>query len=274
MSSKSKPANVAEALAYATQLLSEAGIQSARLDCLLLLSEVLQKSKAQLLAHPETALTKAAWHRLLSLLRRRATWEPIAYLLGHKEFYGRDFVITKDVLVPRPETEDLIALALDLPKRSLRVLDMGTGSGIIGITLALERPEWAITISDISEAALKVATQNVKHFGLSKSVTILIADLLGPEPCQYNAIVANLPYVPKSLTSKPDLTKEPSQALFSGNDGLDQYRRLWSQLHNSPPGYVITESLQSQHATLQSLAQIAGYALERTQGLGQLFSKN
>lgn len=273
MKNNSKPTNVADALHAATKQLAAVGIPSARLDSQILLGDVLGASRAWLLAHPEYALPGEAQTAFSQLTNRRAQWEPIAYILGHKEFFGRDFIITPGVLVPRAETEDLISLALTLPHLPYTVVDVGTGSGIIGITLQLERPTWHVTLCDIEPQALDNAQRNTRKFALDSSVHIMQLDLTSQAYPKADIIIANLPYVPNELSAKPDLRAEPPGALFSGKDGLSHYRSLWSRITSSSnkPSFVITEALIDQHAALKQLAHAASYRQLAKTGLGQLF---
>jgi release factor glutamine methyltransferase len=267
--------NVNNWLTKATARLQQATIASARLDAQVLLSEVMNASKAWLLAHPEAELSAEQLHQADDWLQQRTSQQPIAYLVGHKEFFGRNFIVSKEVLVPRPETEALVELALDLPAKAPKVVDIGTGSGIIGITLALERPHWQITLTDSEATALGIAQQNLHKFALADRVTLRHQDLLQADQTAYSVIIANLPYVPTALRHNRDLQAEPAEALFSGEDGLGHYRRLFSMISKRPskPTYVITEALRKQQRQLAESAKQYGYRLECSQDLAQLFKK-
>lgn len=273
MKNSSSTKNVHNTIVSSIRVLEKARIASPRLDSLVLLGHVLGKSKHWLLVHPEFELSGSDIATLDAFLKRRADHESVAYIIGVKEFYGRDFAVSKSVLVPRPETEDLITLALGLEQTTQKIIDIGTGSGVIGITLKLERPQWTVVLTDTSLAALEVAKQNAENHNVSNDIVFSKQNLLHNDHSSYDLIIANLPYVPLSLSAKPDLVAEPSGALFSRGDGLDHYREFFGQLstRKHPVPTVITESLQSQHAVLEKIAHESGYTLHATLGLAQLF---
>jgi release factor glutamine methyltransferase len=172
---------------------------------------------------------------LLGWVARRARREPVAYITGIREFYGRPFQVTPDVLIPRPETESIIDLALEWANahqhrpQPLRVLDLGTGSGCLAVTLALEVQDATIVAADISEAALRVARLNGAAWGLAERITFVEQSLAGTSAGAFDLIVANPPYVPEQDRSElePDVRDfEPACALFGGLDGLDVIRAL------------------------------------------------
>lgn len=250
----------------------KAGIASARLDTLVLLEHVLGTPRVTLLSHPETDLPATTLVRLNAARAERLAGIPVAYIQNKKEFYGRDFIVSEQVLIPRPETESIIEIAKSLKLESPKILDVGTGSGCIAITLSLEIPSSNITASDVSDEALIIARQNAKVLGAQ--VVFKKADLLKNIGTRYfDIICANLPYVPEGLITSKEITKEPALALFSGADGLDIYSRFFIQVADSTnkPLYIITESLAAQHRGLKKLAAHAGYQLIKTDGLVQLF---
>ncbi len=268
-----------------TANLQRCAIESARLDCLLLLEFVLEKPRDWILAHDDDLLTDAQTAKLASYVQQRADRTPLAYIIGSKEFYGRTFLVTKDTLIPRPESEAIMTLLrnlVDSGQRTARptsnvqpptIYDIGTGSGILAITAKLEIPTATVIATDISTEALSVAKKNAKNLGAD--VIFKTANLLPtthyPLP---TTILANLPYVPRDMITSPEILKEPDKALFSGDDGLDHYREFWqriSQLNNKPVA-VLTESLASQHADLAKLARGTGYCLQETSDLIQLFT--
>jgi release factor glutamine methyltransferase len=267
---------VSEWIERNTELLNEAGIATARLDCLVLLEETLGKDRGWLLAHPETEVDTIIMKQLDGLISRRAGHEPLAYVRGKTEFYGRDFIITPDVLEPRPESETMIELfkKLDLDDDS-RVLDAGCGSGAIGITAKLERPELKVDLLDVDEACLGVAEQNCRKHNVE--LTLHAGDLLDGLSGRYTAILANLPYVPDGHTVNQAAMQEPRIAIFGGADGLDLYRRMFGQLKtlgaDSKPRYVLTESLPFQHEALAGIARETGYRLEMTDDFIQQYSQ-
>lgn len=262
--------SINQALALATQKLRGNKIASASLDAEILLSFVLEKPKEFLYSRPEHDLTPSQMTKLKQLTTRRSKGEPIAILTGHKEFYGLNFVINKNVLIPRPETELLVAEALDIIKKShiahypsraslaesrridkrqrvktdslpVTLVDIGTGSGCIPITLAKNLshiPHIKYYGLDISKKALAVAKLNAQLHGLSKKIKFIQNDLLkNIQNTKYfilntNFIItANLPYLPiKLYASNPELKYEPRQALLAGPDGLKYYRTLLQQI--------------------------------------------
>jgi release factor glutamine methyltransferase len=247
------------------------GIDSARLDCLLLLEDALMQDRAHLLAHLEAEIPTKTGVELNTKIAQRSKHVPLAYIRGHTSFYGRDFLVSPDVLVPRPETESMIDLAkaITLPKNPV-IVDVGTGSGCVGLTLAAEIPESRVWLFDIDKKALAVARQNAKKLGIK--ATFARQNLLPAEPRKINVLTANLPYVPTDLPINKAAHFEPKIALFSGSDGLDLYRELWQQLADHPASHVIIEALPSQHTELQKLAQKAAYQLMKSEGFAQHFS--
>lgn len=263
-----------EFLTAATTQLSRAGIESARLDCLVLLEDELELDRAHLLARPETALSAARLARLRTKLGRRARHLPLAYIRGKAMFYGREFAITRHVLVPRPESETIIEMLKKLPlPAGGRLADIGTGSGCLGITAALELPDIIVDLYDIDARALACAKRNAQAFGLP--LKTYREDLLeGALSRRYTVLLANLPYVPTDYAINQAARQEPKLALFAGTDGLDVYRRFWTQLEAPAPHkprHVLTEALPSQHAALAKLARGAGYRIAASDDFVQYF---
>lgn len=257
-----------------TKKLANSGSNSARLDALVLLEYALVTPRVTLLTHPETDLPATTLVRLDKALQQRLDGVPIAYITNKKEFYGRDFIVSPDVLIPRPETESMIEIIKSLNITMPRILDVGTGSGCIAITLALELPLRKILATDISADALRIARLNAKTLGAQ--VVFKQADMLKSlADKHFDIICANLPYVPDDLVTSKEIANEPSGALFSGTDGLDHYRQFFIELAEltNKPAYVVTESLTNQHGTLKKLAALAGYQLVKTDMLIQLFKK-
>lgn len=265
---------VGDFLTDATAALTLAGIKTARLDCLVLLEDALNLERAHIIAHPEMPLADKAVHTLSTAVTKRAQHIPLAYIRGKVMFYGRVFVVSESVLVPRPETEAIIDLVKSLPiTPTARIADIGTGSGCIGITIALELPSTSVTLYDIDDQALAIARKNYEQLA-AKNVAIAPLNVLEALPEACDVIATNLPYVPENYPINTAAGFEPALALFSGPDGLDHYRALWKQLGKATdrPHYVITESLPSQHHAMAQLARNNGYVLEKTDDFIQLFS--
>lgn len=261
---------------HESQQLTDCGIITARLDTLILLEDTLGKDRALLLAHPELKIAPETIELLEQQITRRCSHEPLAYIRGHAAFYGRDFIVSPAVLVPRPETESVIELlkSLDLSTSdNIRIADVGTGSGCIGITAALELPNAQVDLIDISPEALAVAEQNIQKHKLSERVHSLKSDLLH-DTAVYDIILANLPYVPDTFPVNEAARKEPALALFSGADGMNHYKIFWQQLavQAQKPKYVITESFPDQHHFNATLARKAGFTLINMTDFIQCFS--
>lgn len=213
-------------VAAALRLARERGIE--RLDAQALLAEVLRQPRAWLLAHDDAALDADAHARFTALLERRAGGEPLAYLLGEKEFFGLSLAVTPDVLVPRPDTETLVEWALELlpTDTASRLLDLGTGSGAIALALARQRPAARISAVDASAAALAVARGNGERLGLA--VEWVHGDWFAAfdSARRFELIVGNPPYVAEGDAHLVALRHEPQPALTAGADGLDAIRRI------------------------------------------------
>src|SRR6266478_8381965 len=235
--------NIRQALEQGTLTLTQAGQLHARLDAQVLLSHVLNVERSMLYAYPERTLTAEEEQQYLTLIERRTHGEPVAYLTGHKEFYGLDFLVDKRVLIPRPETELLVEAALNACRQMLAagrtpiVADIGTGSGIIPVTLAVLEPRLPyLYASDISPDALDVAFLNCLRHHVEGRVHLLYGDLLAPLPEPIDILTANLPYVGTDELDELTLDVrafEPHLALFSGPLGLDLLRRFFIELQHS-----------------------------------------
>ncbi len=262
----------------ATRQLQEAGIETARLDALVLLSDITDKERTHLLAHPELELSDEQVQELQKLLDRRAKHEPLAYIRGKSEFYGREFLVSEGVLEPRPETETIIEL---LRKESLgqnftTIIDVGTGSGALAITAKLELPNARVLAVDIDPNCLKIAGQNAKKHKVD--VELLPGNLLEPifnqEIGGAIAILANLPYVPDEFPINEAAKHEPKLALFGGTDGLDLYKVMFRQLeyYSDQQVFVFTEALPSQHHQLASIARAQNYTQIAKEDFIQVFT--
>ncbi len=223
---------------------------------------VLAADPVYLVAHGDAAITTAQQAQLQTLASRRAAGEPLAYLVGHQPFYGRDFSVTPAVLIPRSETELIIDLLAAAQPQGL-VADIGTGSGCIAITLAADHPDWQLLASDNSSVALAIAQQNATRHGVADRIQFIQSDLLTAIDQPIDILVANLPYVPPATTAelakKPDtigLTFEPADALFAADDGLAVYRQLFHQIQQRSvqPSSIICEFGAEQAESLQQQA--------------------
>jgi release factor glutamine methyltransferase len=258
----------------ATQMLTAAGIGSARLDALLLLCDELQLDKALVLAHDDQTLSSAQQQSLNAKLARRQKREPLAYIRGTQEFYGRRLAVTPNVLIPRPETESLIELlgSLHLAEGST-ISDIGTGSGAIAITIKLEHPSYHVVATDVSLEALWVATGNARQ--LRAQVDLRQGSLLEPLDRPVDCIIANLPYVDSTWKRSPETDYEPSLALFADDHGLQLIHQLLDQalLRLNRPGYIILEADPEQHPAIIRLAAAQGFGRLSTNGYGILLSR-
>lgn len=222
---------------------------SAGLDAHMLLGAVLGVERAYLLAHPQQVLTEAQAAQFSQYVERHAAGEPIAYILGRRAFYDRDFIVTPAVLIPRPETELLLERALATVRRQPRaaVVDVGTGSGALAVTLAAHHPQALVYAIDISPAALAVARQNAALHGVTERIIFLEGDLLSPlleRGEQVDVVMANLPYIASAAVPTLAVSRyEPTLALDGGGDGLALVRRLLSALPQvlQPGGLALLE---------------------------------
>lgn len=251
--------------------LKESGIKSAHLDALLLLEFVLHKKREHLLAHPEIALNRPSAERLEKILEQRCARFPLQYITNNAHFYGYEFYVNEHVLVPRPESESFINLLLLKHRRFDNVIDVGTGSGILGITIKLLLPDVEVTCSDIDAKALRIAKQNAD----AHKVSVIFKHQPLLDNNNYNVVLANLPYVPYNIPLVNELAYEPELALHASEDGMAYYMQLWKNIRSNhkKPQFVLAESLIEQHNTMLSLARKSGYKIESTEGLVQLFAK-
>jgi len=218
-------------------------------------------ARAWLLAHDADELHTDAHTRLQSLAARRLAGEPVAYLLGHKEFFGLSLQVTSDVLVPRPDTETLVEWALEVlsPTPTARLVDLGTGSGAIALALKATQPTLQVEAVDYSHAALAVAQANAQRLGLA--VTFSQGSWLSDTQGQFQAIVSNPPYIRENDEHLPALRFEPRQALTAGDDGLDDIRTIIQQararLH--PGGWLLLEHGYDQAGEVRAMLEATGF---------------
>lgn len=254
-----KPSTVAQALAAAIAL----GID--RLDAQLLLLHALGRAphdRAWLLAHDTDALQDEAWSALSTQLSRRLAGEPVAYLLGEKEFHGLDLRVDARVLVPRPDTETLVEWALECLEghAAPRVLDLGTGSGAIALALQHARADAQVDAVDASADALAVAQANAQRLGLP--VRFALANWLDGAETGYAVIASNPPYIAANDPHLPTLRHEPVSALVAGTDGLDDIRQIvrHAPAHLAEGGWLLLEHGHDQAAAVRQLLAERGFA--------------
>jgi len=228
-----------------------------------LLAHVLQVTRTALLAHPEWPLRARTAEHYTDLVQRRAAGSPLPYLIGEVEFYGLPFSVTPDVLIPRPETELLVSLALERLSTlaNPRVVEVGTGSGCIAVTLAVHSPGLHLFATDLSGAALRVARQNARRYGVSGRITWLQADLLSPLRRPFDVIVSNPPYVAETEWAElpASVRHEPRTALLGGPQGLSVITRLLRQTRErlATGGYLLVEIGERQGEAALALSRAA-----------------
>ncbi|WP_340588614.1 peptide chain release factor N(5)-glutamine methyltransferase [Erythrobacter alti] len=260
-----------------TNALREAAAQlsatsdTARLDAELLMAHALGISRSDLLLRH---MAESAPDAFFSMVKRRAANEPVAHIIGKQEFYGREFIVTPDVLIPRPDSESVVQAALDAAPTPKRVLDCGTGSGALLLTLLAERPPAQGVGVDSSPAALEVAQRNALNLDMADRAQMLLADWTQPGWAdnlgRFDLIIANPPYVEDDAELAPDVREyEPSRALFSGPEGLDDYRILIPQLPQllTESGVAVLEIGHKQAAAVAKIAETQGFGTEAREDL-------
>jgi len=265
---------IADFLRSTTQQLEAAGIATARLDTQVLLERTLKQNKAWLLAHGDEEIDAEKLATLQAQAQRRAAREPLAYILGRQEFYGRVFAVTPSVLIPRPETEAMIEELKTLPvPDNASVLDVGTGSGAIAITAELELPHLRTEACDVSAAALAIAEQNAERMGAQ--VTFFESNLLARAEHSYDVILANLPYVAEDWERSPETNFEPRLALFAVDAGLELIKKLVTQAPQllNENGYLLLEADPRQFAHIKQAAAPA-FTHVRSNGFTIILQKN
>jgi len=255
---------VSNALPQAENILLSAGIEEARLEAEVIVGHTLQIDRSTIYAYPEMVLSQHQQDLLLNSLEQRKKREPLAYILGYREFYGLKLLITPNVMIPRPETEMLVEKVLNFSfgmkgNSKLIIGEPGTGSGAISIALSKYLPSSHIFATDISSEAIQVAQMNVQRFKAGNKITLLTGDLLQPIFQQLDMIVANLPYIPhhRLPTLQPEVLREPRIALDGGIDGLKIIRRLLHQAHSKlrPGGIMLLEIDSTQPGLILEIAQ-------------------
>lgn len=245
------------------QKLEAAGIPDARLEAEVLVMNVMRMARQNIFGEQDTEVSRQQQTALDGLLDRRYNREPLAYLLGQREFYGINVMLTPAVLIPRAETEGLVEHALfmalmGMESTDMTIADVGTGSGAIAINLAIHLPAAKIFAVDVADEVLDVAAFNIRAHGVSERVILGIGDLLEPVPEPIDLIVANLPYIPtdRISTLQPEVQQEPALALDGGPDGLDLIRRLLTQAESKlkDSGIILLEMDPNQIPVVQELA--------------------
>lgn len=256
----------------ATARLNDNDIPSARLDAELILAHTLRKGRTWLHAHGDETLDIRTEEIAAARLDLRLDRVPIAYIIGHKDFYGRRFTVTTSTLIPRPESEAMIELLQTIPiKPAMQLVDVGTGTGCLGITAKREHPDLAVSLVDVDSHALVVAQKNADQLGAS--VECLKSDLLTQYPYVADIILANLPYVDNDWTGSPEIRHEPDLALFASDNGLFFIKRLIDQCQDKlqPGGYLLLEADRRQHHAMTHYAQQHGLSPITTSGLIVLY---
>lgn len=263
--------SVAQALRQATQQLTQTS-DTARLDAELLMAHALGVSRSDMLLRQMDA---AAPETFAALVDRRARHEPVAYILGEAEFFGRSFIVNPAVLIPRGDSESVVETALEFAPHGGRVLDLGTGSGALLLTLLAERPGLAGVGIDASIGAIAVAAANAARLGLAQNAQILHRDWNDAEWSddlgRFDLVIANPPYVEEMAALDPDVRDfEPAGALFAGPEGLDDYRRIIPQLHQllTDSGVAVLEIGASQGESVTQIAVDSGFSVELRRDLG------
>ena len=252
------PANAGAALEAARARLA-ATSKNPRRDAGLLLAHVLGCDQTALLTHPERLLSAAEWQQFDRLVERRLASEPMQYLTGEQEFFGLSFEVSPAVLIPRPETEHLVEAVLDRFGREeeVRIVDVGTGSGAIAVSLAHAMPRSQVTAVDLFPSALDVARRNAERHGVIDRLILLPSDLLAEvDGTDFDAVVANPPYIAEGEVLEPQVAKyEPHSALYAGPTGLEVYERLIPQAARvvKPGGWLMLEIGYGQSSALRNL---------------------
>jgi release factor glutamine methyltransferase len=268
-------------LGLASDKLQTANIRTNRLDAEIILANILKVDRTYLHAHPEQIVDTKQYKLATRNLNKRLKNIPIAYITGQKEFYGHDFKVNKNTLIPRPESEDIIDILKEILKPSsnshltlANLIDVGTGSGCLGITAKLECPNLNVTLIDISAKALKVARENAKL--LSSKVTIKKSNLLKSYKQTADIIIANLPYVDVSWQTSPETAYEPRGALFAADNGQLLIKQLIAHTNQSlvMNGYLIIESDPCQHQSLIAFAKQNNLELQKQTGYILAFKKS
>ena len=255
--------SVLETINGGASYLEKRGIEDARRNMEHLLAKVLECSRMQLYTQFDRPLEEITLAPLREALKKRGEGIPLQHLLGEVSFHGRDFICDGRGLIPRPETEELVEMIFkQITGENLQILDVGCGSGVIGLSLAAEKPSSHVTLVDVSEDALGLTRENAKKLDVS-NVDILRSDLLNQVTGSFDLIVANLPYVPESeaATMARELAHDPALALFSGAEGMDLLRRFIPVAVSflKPGGWVALEIGYDQASQVRLCLEKSGF---------------
>lgn len=258
------PEDLNSLISRAARLLAEAGCETSALDARLLLQAATGLSREAMILDPQCLLAQDQLRHFAAMVERRAAHEPVARILGEREFYGRRFQVTPATLDPRPDTETLITAALDLLPREGRILDLGTGSGAIAITLLAERPDAAGLATDVSAPALEVARANAMRHAVEGRLGLAEGSWFSAVAGRFDIILSNPPYIPASEIAGLSLDVrgfDPILALDGGLDGLDAYRIIAgsSASHLTAQGHVLVEIGSGQGSDVEAIFTGAGF---------------
>jgi len=247
-------------LGWAKGYLQDKRIDSPRLDAEVLLAHALGKERIHLYLDMDNPLSAEELAAYRVLLKRRSLREPVAYILGRKEFYSHTFTVNRDVLIPRGETEILVEKALELAPSGSKVFEMGVGSGAVIISILLSRPDLEGCGNDTSKGALKIAGENARLHGVSERLHLFLGRDFDALSQRYSTIVTNPPYIAKTQAEELDediLLFEPGSALFAGNDGLDVIRKILATVQNvlAPGGKLVMETGRDQRLEVERMIQ-------------------
>ncbi len=245
----------AQWLAQASQKLKIINPNNSRLEAELILAHILKIKRVKIHTHPDKELSKAQTNKANLWLKKRLKGTPLAYLTHHKEFFGLNFYINKNVLVPRPESEIIIEQTLEICQNltePIKVLDLGCGSGVLGLALAKNlKQNYQLTLADISGKALKVAKANARHHKIN--ARFIKSNLMNKLDQDFDLIIANLPYVNPNWDFISNINKEPKRALFARNNGLELINKLIIQLSEKHNFYLLLESDRSQQKEIKKV---------------------
>jgi release factor glutamine methyltransferase len=255
---------VLETIDGGARYLEKRGIEDSRRNMQIMVAHQLACTRMQLYTQFDRPLGESELVPLREMLKRRGEGVPLQHVLGVVSFHHRDFKSDARALIPRPETEELAEWILSMSMGDdLKVLDMGCGSGVLGLTLAAERPSWHVTLADVSEDALALAKENAAALGISNA-RFLRSDLFSAVEGEFDGIVANLPYVPESerASLSREVMHDPALALFGGADGLDVIRRFIPEAFRrlKPGGWMVLEIGHDQASQVEEILRSSGFA--------------